>query len=114
MCMGDSGLDTLDTTDQGLIREAAAGFPTHAFSVRSNEDGINWVVLEPSRRGPAMLRFTICRVDPCFMVMAEDAAACRQFCTASSVEDALGFVRLLSDQAMLAVMNAHPASLVLQ
>ena len=115
MCIGESSGDTLDIAERDFLRAAAAtAFPDHSFSVLNNEDGIHWVVLEPAVLGPATLRVTICRIDPCVMVMMEDEASRRQICSASTVEDAFGFARLASDQALLAAMNAHPAPATLQ
>ncbi|WP_158810304.1 hypothetical protein [Beijerinckia sp. L45] len=103
--------DTLDLTEQSYLRAIAVSeFPTHAFTLRTNEDGITWVVLEPGAGRADLMRVTICRLDPCVMVMIEDHEARRQFCSTVSVADAVEFVRNAADQAILTVMNAHPAS----
>ena len=115
MCIGESTNDTLSAAEQTVLRDvAAAEFPTHAFAVRANADGIAWVVLEPRTIRADLMRITICRIDPCVMVMIEDSAARRQICSTADVAGAVAFVRNASDQALLAVMNAHPASPVLQ
>ncbi len=114
MCIGESGADTLHGAEQRFLRAVSATeFPAHAFAIHGNDDGQVWVVLEPSSARPDLPRFTICRIDPCVLVMVEDHGARRQFCSTSNVEDAVAFVRHATGQAVLAVMNAHPASPVL-
>ena len=115
MCMGEAGLDTIGLRERESLREAAGdAFPSHRFGVHSNEDGISWVVLEPSAVRAHLLRFTICRIAPSLMVMVEDAAGRRQIRSTGSVGDAMAFAREAADQAILATMNAHPAHGVLQ
>jgi hypothetical protein len=115
MCIGEGAGDTLHASEASFLQHAAASeFPAYACAVHSNGSGMSWVVLDPSFASPALLKFTICRIDPCVMVMVEDRDARREFCSTSSVEDAVAFMRHSMDQAMLAVVNTHPASPVLQ
>lgn len=115
MCIGESANDTLNTTEQGYLRDVAASeFPTHDFALRANEDGINWVVLEPRFLRADLMRVTICRIAPCVMVMIEDRDARRQICSTADVAAAVAFLRNAVDQAVLAMMNAHPAHAVVQ
>ncbi len=109
MCIGE-GLDTLKSQEQGFLRAAAAAqFPNHSFSIRHGEGGLAWAVLAPQLPQRTALCFTICRIDPCLMVMAEDREARRQFCSAANVEDAMAFVQMASEQAILSSTHAHPA-----
>jgi hypothetical protein len=98
MCFGEGGAaDTLRDGDTTLIMNSAGrDLPAHAFSLRRNGDGVTWVVLDP--HDPTHLRFTICRVDPCVMVMIEDPFARRQFRSVATVEDAMSFVRHAIEQ----------------
>ena len=89
-------------------------FPAHRFGVHANENGISWVVLEPSLIRADQLRFTICRIAPCLVVLVEDASGRRQICSTDGIGNAIAFARLATDQAVLAAMNAHPAHEVLQ
>lgn len=115
MCIGEAGLDTIGAIERERLREAAGdAFPAHRFGVHANTDGISWVVLEPSTIRADLLRFTICRIAPCLMVMVEDAVGRRQICSTDGVGEAMAFARLATDQAILAAANAHPAHAVLQ
>lgn len=115
MCIGEAGLDTIGASERESLRAAAGdAFPSHRFGVHANEDGISWIVLEPSAMRADQLRFTICRIAPCLMVLVEDAAGRRQICSTSGVDDVIAFARQATDQAILASMNAHPAHDVLQ
>jgi hypothetical protein len=115
MCLGEAGLDTIEASERESLRAAAGdAFPSHRFGVHANADGISWIVLEPSATRADLLRFTICRIAPCLMVMAEDASGRRQICSTDGVGNAMAFARQATDQAVLAAMNAHPAHDVLQ
>ena len=115
MCIGEMGLDTIGLGERESLRVAAnEAFPAHRFGVHANADGISWIVLEPSAIRPDQLRFTICRIAPCLMVMVEDASGRRQIRGTDGVGDAMAFARQATDQAILAAMNAHPAHEVLQ
>ena len=114
MCLGD-GLDTMMTRECASLREwAAEEFATHGFEVRANADGVFWVVLEPPVTRTDLLRFTICRITPCIVVMVEDAKARRQFCSTGNVAKAMAFVRDVADKTVLAEANAHSAHRALQ
>ncbi len=114
MCLGEE-LDTMAKQECAALREWAADeFATHDFEVRANAEGISWVVLKPPLARTDLLRFTICRIAPCIMVMVEDADARRQFCSSEDVEGAMAFVRNVVDETVFAAMNAHPAHRVLQ
>lgn len=114
MCFGE-GLDTMVRHECTSLRAwAAEEFSSHDFLVRANAEGLTWVVLEPPTPRADLLRFTICRVAPCIMVMVENGADERQFCSANDVAGAMAFVRNAADEAMLAAMNAHPAHRPLQ
>ena len=113
--MGEAGLDTIELGERESLRAAAGdAFPSHRFGVHANAEGISWIVLEPSAIRADLLRFTICRIAPCLMVMVEDSAGRRQICSADGVGDAMAFARQATDQAILAAANAHPAHKVLQ
>jgi hypothetical protein len=115
MCLAEDHFDSLTDSEQLCLRQTAANeWPSYQFRVEINREGLRWVVLEPLRMTTANPRFTICRVHPCIMVLIEDEDARRQFCSASNVADAIGFIRLAADQALLAAMNAHPAHTHLQ
>ncbi len=110
MCIGESNGDTLAGSDCAVLREAAVeSLPAHRFDQCANADGLVWVVLEPPAARPELLRFTICRIAPCVMVLVEDACGRRQIVSTSDVHDALAVARHAADQAMLAAANAHPA-----
>ena len=81
MCLGGE-LDTMAKRECAALGEwAAEEFACHSFEVRTNTDGVAWVVLEPPSTRIELLRFTICRIVPCILVMVEDADARRQFCS---------------------------------
>ena len=114
MCFGDE-LNTMATHECAALKVwAEEDFASHDFEVRTNADGVTWVVLEPPLARNDLLRFTICRITPCIMVMVEDADARRQFCSSGDVEGAMAFVRNMADRTILAAANAHPAHQVLQ
>lgn len=101
MCIGETH-DTLDALEQAfLTRIAEAEFPTHRFALRSNDDGITWALLTPEAIVGTLPTVTICRIDPCIMVMLEDRYARRQFRSLASVEEAIDFVHAMSEQALL-------------
>ena len=109
MSIGE-GLDTLRSQEQSFLRSAAAAqFPNHSFSIRHGEDGLAWAVIAPRLSQRCAICFTICRIDPCLMVMVEDREARRQFRSAANVEDAMAFVQMASEQAILSSTQAHPA-----
>ena len=115
MCIGEAGLDTIGAGERESLRRAAGdAFPAHRFGVHANSEGISWIVLEPSESRADLLRFTICRIAPCLIVMVEDASGRRQICSTDGVGNAMAFARQATDQAVLAAMNAHPAHAVLQ
>lgn len=115
MCLGEAQLDTMAERECASIRVAAADhFPDHVFGIKANEDGQQWVVLEPNPVRSELLRFTICRISPCVMVMAEDATGRRQICSTATVDEAMAYARNTADAALLARANAHPAHRVLQ
>ncbi len=115
MCIGEADLDTIGARERESLRMAAGdAFPSHRFGVYANADGISWIVLEPSTVRADLLRFTICRIAPCLMVMVEDATGRRQICSTDGVGNAMAFARQATDQAILAAVNAHPAHGVLQ
>ena len=116
MCFGQGcGADTLHPGEQIFLREIAEKeFHAYDFAVRSNDEGQSWVVLAPRSIRLDLQRFTICRIDPCVMVMSEDHEARRQFCSATCVEDAVGYIRLVNDQLQKTLMDARPLSAVLQ
>lgn len=111
MCIGEAGFDTIDFAERERLRVAAEdAFPAHGFEVQANDEGMIWVVLEPLTRGADLLRFTICRIAPCLLVLAEDHLGRRQICSAQGVADAIAFARNATDQATLAAAeNARPA-----
>ena len=114
MCFGD-GLDTMVRHECTSLRAwAAQEFSSHDFVVRANAEGLTWVVLEPPAPRTDLLRFTICRIAPCVMVMVENGDEAAQFCSTGDVEAAMAFVRNAADQAVLTAMNAHPAHRPLQ
>ena len=116
MCIGETTSDTLDQAEQTFLAEIAdSQFPGHRFALRNNDDGITWVLLTPrENETSAPFRVTICRVDPCIMVMLEDRAARRQFRALSNVAEAVDFVHAMSDQLLLAAAGRHEAALSLQ
>ena len=102
MCIGDSTNDTLGGTERALIAEAAeADLPDHRVAFEANEDGIIWAVLTPS--APDLLRVTICRIDPCVVVLIEDADQRRQIRGLADMVEALAFVRRACGQALSAI-----------
>ena len=114
MCLSGE-LDSMAQHECAALREwAMEEFPSHGFDVRTNADGIAWVVLEPPPARTDLLRFTICRIAPCIMVMVEDADARRQFCSSGDLEGAMAFAYNAVDRTVLAAANAHPAHRVLQ
>ena len=101
MCIGETS-DTLDATEQAfLMRIAETEFPAHRFTLRSNDDGIIWALLTPDGVADARPTVTICRIDPCILVMIEDRYARRQFRSLASVEEAVDYVHAMSDRALL-------------
>ena len=114
MCIGE-GVDTLGLREQILLRTAAAeGMPNHSFFICQGEGDLAWAVMAPLSSDDAALRFTICRIDPGVMVLVEDRNARRQFCSVANVEDAMAFIQIASEQAILASMHAHPAPETMQ
>lgn len=108
MCFGESCSDTLHNEEQTALKAAAAKcLPAYACSFHSNADPITWAVLEPPTTPMHMPKFTICRIDPCIMVMVEDHAHRRRFSSASTVEDALIFAWATAQEAILAIHNIH-------
>ncbi len=115
MCIDEAGFDTIGAEErEGLRAAAGVAFPAHRFGVHANADGICWIVLEPSTIRDDLLRFTICRIAPCLMVLVEDTSGRRQICSTDGVDNAMAFARQATDQAVLAALNAHPAHEVLQ
>lgn len=109
MCIGATTRDTLDRAEQIFLAEVAdTQFPGHRFALRNNDDGITWALLTPREdEARAPFRVTICRVDPCIMVMLEDGAARRQFRALSNVAEAVDFVHAISDHVLLAAAGQH-------
>ena len=115
MCMGEASLDTIGAQERESLRAAAGHqFPAHRFGVHANDEGMSWIVLEPSAKRVDLLRFTICRIAPCLMVMVEDTAGRRQICSTDGVGHAMAFARQATDQAIFAATNTHSAHGVLQ
>ena len=107
MCIGDGGLDTLREAEVSFLKDAAGRhLPSYVCSLHSNDDAMTWVVLTSEQTGPTMPRFTICRIDPCLLVMTEDRAA-RRFASASSIEDAMEIACHAALGAVLAINNFH-------
>lgn len=89
--MNESAGDTLREDETALIADIAGrACPAHDFALRSTDDGIAWAVLAP--RDPDQLRFTICRIDPCLIVLIEDAYERRQVRALGTMEDVVEFV----------------------
>lgn len=108
MCIGEDKSDTLQGSDQSFLRDASASrLPAYDFSLHSNTDDITWAVLEPQKQGIEMPRFTICRIDPCVMVMVENQTDQRRFCSTLSVEEAMAFACHTAEAAVAAFMNVH-------
>ena len=113
MCIGEA-LDTIRPGEREHLRMAASEhFPTHSFDVHDNGEGLIWIVLDPPLRRADLLRFTICRISPCVMVMVEDGEARRQFCSANDAIDAMAVARRAADHALLAT-TTHEAHAMLQ
>ena len=109
MCIDECDGDTLARGDCALLRAAAAeALPAHRFDQCANADGLVWVVLEPPAARPDLLRFTICRIAPCVIVLVEDACGRRQIVSTTHIHDAVAAARNAADQALLAAANAHP------
>ena len=107
MCIGESGSDTLQAAEVNMLKEAAGrSLPSYDCSLHSNDDAITWAVLSSKRVGPQMPRFTICRIDPCIMVMVEDRAE-RRFSSAPCIEAAIEFACQTALSAVLAINNVH-------
>jgi hypothetical protein len=114
MCIGETN-DTLDATEQAyLTRIAKAEFPRHRFALRRNDDGITWVLLTPWGVDAALPKVTICRVDPCILVMLEDQHARRQFRSLVNVEAAVEYIHAMSDEALRAAAGLSDQELALQ
>lgn len=114
MCWGEGGSDTLDVKDQIALKEAVSRhLPSYACDLLSNDDAMTWAVLRSTGSGPTMPRFTICRIDPCFMVMVEDQAE-RRFSSVATIEDAIAFTCQATVQAVLAIHNVHLPSGLMQ
>ena len=115
MCFGESMGDTLGMSELALIRDVAASeFGAHEVSLHRNEDGVAWMVLNPRARTDALLRFTICRIDPAVMVLVEDCDKRRRICSVPDVAAALDLVRCVSGQALRdagAEASDHPRRL---
>ena len=97
MCIGETGRDTLSEMEQMTICDIARGFPAHEFSLRHNESGITWAVLSP--RGPHLPRVTICRIDPCLIVMVESDRHLRSFRSVPTIDAAADALRAVVDEA---------------
>ena len=109
MCIGEMGCDTIDYAEREHLRIAAEdAFPAHDFEVQANNEGMIWVVLEPAVLGADLLRFTICRIAPCLLVLAEDQFGRRQICSTQGVADAIAFARSATDQAVVAAAGTTP------
>jgi hypothetical protein len=111
MCIGESTGDTLGTAELAMIRDVAAiEFGAHDVALHRNDDGIEWMVLSPRGHTDALLRFTICRIDPAVMVLVEDCEKRRQIRSVPDVAAALDVVRCASNQA-LGATGAKPRHL---
>lgn len=110
MCFGENGSDTLQDEEQAKLRQAAQShLPTYEFTLHSNDDAITWAVLEPPPSGLRMPKFTVCRIDPCIMVMVEGHGIDRRFSSMANVEDAITFASHAAHSAVLALHNVHAA-----
>ena len=109
MCIGEGSSDTLDAAEQVFIRTLVAKrLPGYGSDVRNNDDSLTWIVLKPAHmRG--LPRFTICRIDPCIMVMVEDGGKQRRFASMANVEEAIDFACGTVHASALALRNVHAA-----
>lgn len=112
MCLGEATLDTIGPREQEQLRMAAtAGLPTHRFDVRANAEGTSWIVLEPPTARDHALRFTICRITPCVILMVEAASGRRHFQSFADIDGVVAFARSATDMTALAGAHNGPAGL---
>ena len=112
MCIGEAANDTLHGADRAVIANVAPrDFPAHDVAFECNTDGMTWAVLTPRGRHATLPRVTICRIEPCVMVLIEDAQARRQIRSLANVDDALDFGRAACDHALLAAAGAPSSAL---
>ena len=106
MCFGEGQSDSFRAAEVPLLSKAASTkLPDYDLRWHRNEDAMTWAVLTPP--SSSLPRFTICRIDPCIVVMVEDATDRRRFSSASDIEGAVAFIRQTAEQARLAVHNIH-------
>ncbi len=110
MCFGENGSDTLHDHEQAMLREVAAQqLPFYQCTLHSNDDAMTWAVLDPPRSGLRMPKFTVCRIDPCIMVMVEGHGIKRHFSSMANVVDAIAFATQAAQSAVHAMPNVHAA-----
>ena len=108
MCFCETGSDTLAVSEQTYLEEAARRcLPAYEFSLHANVDAMIWAVLSPSTEALRMPRFTICRINPCVIVMFESHRTQRSFASLANVEDAMVFACQAAQRTLLAFNNVH-------
>lgn len=114
MSIGELLGDTLGAREQDFIlRRAEHDLPAHDLALYSNDDGVTWAVLTPPAIKPELLRFTICRIEPCVVVMVEDEEDRRRFLGLGSIEEALDFVLATARRAVHSVDGMQTGNRVL-